>query len=54
MERLPLKKMDLFIGAVTAAAFIGLSLGAFEPLESLEKVIYGMEMRLVVPANGQR
>jgi serine/threonine-protein kinase len=26
-------------------------LGAFEPLESLEKVIYGMEMRLDVPAS---
>ena len=51
MGRLPLKKMDLLTGAIVAVLYIGLSLGALEPFQSLEKLIYGIEMRLDVPEN---
>ena len=51
MGRLPLRKMDLLIGTIVAVLYIGLSLGAFNTFESLEKVLYGIEMRLNVPEN---
>ena len=51
MGRLPLKKMDLLIGTIVAVLYICLSLGTFDTFESIEKVIYGIEMRLDVPEN---
>lgn len=49
MKKLSLKVMDLVIGILIAVVFIFSAFVSFETLESLEKVIYGIEMRLDFP-----
>jgi eukaryotic-like serine/threonine-protein kinase len=44
-------KYDLLAGLLSALLFVFLSLGSFRIFESIEKVIYGIEMRLDLPAN---
>ncbi|MGD9041882.1 MAG: CHASE2 domain-containing protein, partial [Desulfobacteraceae bacterium] len=53
MKKLPIKREDLLVGILVAALFLlpllfQLSIGVFE---SLERVIYGIEMRLDAPRN---
>jgi CHASE2 domain-containing sensor protein/tRNA A-37 threonylcarbamoyl transferase component Bud32 len=45
------KKVNLYLGAVVAAAFLYLSFFPFSFIESLEKPIYDIEMRLDMPRN---
>ena len=49
MKRYSLKSTDLLIGILIAGLFVFFSRMAFEGFESLEKVIYGIEMRLDLP-----
>jgi len=49
MGRIQLKNTDLIIGILAAGIFIFFGFKAFTFFESLEKVIYGIEMRLNVP-----
>ena len=51
MGKIQLNKADLLIGIMVAGIFILFSFKAFTILESLEKVIYGIEMRLDPPRN---
>jgi eukaryotic-like serine/threonine-protein kinase len=51
MEKIPLKKIDLLVGAFLAFLFILLSLQSFSVFESLGRVIYSVQMRLDVPRN---
>ena len=44
-------KLDLLIGLLSAALFIFLYMESFPVLESIGKVIYGIQMRLDLPAN---
>ncbi|MBN1103970.1 MAG: CHASE2 domain-containing protein [Deltaproteobacteria bacterium] len=46
---LKIDKVDIVIALVSAALFVSLSFGAFRPLESIEKILYGMHMRLDLP-----
>ena len=53
MKKIPIKREDILIGVLVAVLFIlpllfQLSLGIFE---SLERVVYGVEMRLDAPRN---
>jgi len=43
-------KADLVVGVLSAVLFVSLSLGSFRIFESIEKIIYGIEMRLDLPA----
>jgi CHASE2 domain-containing sensor protein/tRNA A-37 threonylcarbamoyl transferase component Bud32 len=45
---------DIFIGALVACIFIFLSFSSFHVFESLERIIYGIEMRLDLPQNRGR
>ena len=49
MKAVPIKKADIIIGIITALIFILLSYGTFSVFESLERIIYGIEMRLDLP-----
>ncbi len=51
MKKLELNKTDLLIGIMVAGIFIFFSFKAFTIFESLERVIYGIEMRLDPPRN---
>lgn len=51
MERISPKKTDLFIGILVAGIFIFFSFSTLTIFESLERIIYGIEMRLVLPRN---
>jgi len=51
MEKTPLKKIDLVVGAFLAFLFILLSLQSFSVFESLGRVIYSIQMRLDAPRN---
>lgn len=45
------QKTNLLIGAIVVAIFVYLSFAQFSPFESLEKVVYEIEMRLDTPRN---
>ncbi|TET51519.1 MAG: CHASE2 domain-containing protein [Desulfobacteraceae bacterium] len=45
------QKTNLLIGAIAVAIFVYLSFAQFSPFESLEKVVYEIEMRLDTPRN---
>ena len=51
MKKFELNKTDLLIGIMVAGIFIFFSFKAFTIFESLERVIYGIEMRLDPPRN---
>jgi CHASE2 domain-containing sensor protein/tRNA A-37 threonylcarbamoyl transferase component Bud32 len=51
MEKSPLKKIDLLVGALLGFLFIFLSFQSFSVFESLGRVIYSIQMRLDVPRN---
>ncbi|HEX9910186.1 MAG TPA: serine/threonine-protein kinase [Desulfatiglandales bacterium] len=51
MEKTPLKKIDLVVGAFLAFLFILLSFQSFAVFESLGRVIYSIQMRLDAPRN---
>jgi len=51
MEKTPIKKIDLLVGAFLAILFIVLSFQSFSVLESLGRVIYSVQMRLDFPRN---
>ncbi|MGE5839767.1 MAG: protein kinase domain-containing protein [Deltaproteobacteria bacterium] len=51
MEKLPLKKIDLLIGAFVGILFILLSFQSFSMFESMSRVIYSVQMRLDSPRN---
>jgi serine/threonine-protein kinase len=51
MEKTPLKKIDLFVGAFLAFLFILLSFQSFSVFESLGRVVYSAQMRLDSPRN---
>jgi len=51
MEKIPIKKIDLFVGAFLAILFIVLSFQSFSVFESLGRVIYSVQMRLDSPRN---
>jgi CHASE2 domain-containing sensor protein/tRNA A-37 threonylcarbamoyl transferase component Bud32 len=51
MEKTPLKKFDLIVGAFLAFLFILLSFQSFSVFESLGRVIYSIQMRLDSPRN---
>lgn len=42
-------RADIIIALVSAALFVTLSIGTFQPFDSLEKIVYGMHMRLDLP-----
>jgi len=46
---LKIEKADLIIGVLAAVLFAAISFGSFRVFETLEKIIYGMEMRLDLP-----
>ncbi|MBN1103450.1 MAG: CHASE2 domain-containing protein [Deltaproteobacteria bacterium] len=46
---LKIEKTDLIIGILSAVLFAALSFGTFRVFETLEKIIYGIEMRLDLP-----
>ena len=49
LKRIPLNKSDLLTGIITAVVFIFLAFSAFPIFENLERIIYGVEMRLDLP-----
>ena len=51
MKALPINRTDILIGAIVSAIYIFFSFNAFTAFESLEKIIYGIEMRLDLPQN---
>jgi len=51
MEKTPIKKIDLLVGAFLAILFIVLSFQSFSVFESLGRVIYSVQMRLDSPRN---
>jgi CHASE2 domain-containing sensor protein/tRNA A-37 threonylcarbamoyl transferase component Bud32 len=51
MEKIPLKKVDLLVGAFLGFLFIYLSFQSFSIFESLGRVIYSIQMRLDTPRN---
>ena len=51
MKKIPIKKEDIFIGVSAAFLFIFFSFNSLAVFESLERVIYGIEMRLDAPRN---
>ncbi|MCX5879207.1 MAG: CHASE2 domain-containing protein [Deltaproteobacteria bacterium] len=51
MEKTPLKKIDLLVGAFLAFLFILLSFQSFSVFESLGRVVYSVQMRLDSPRN---
>jgi serine/threonine-protein kinase len=51
MEKSPIKKIDLLVGAFLAVLFIVLSFQSFSAFESLGRVIYSVQMRLDSPRN---
>ena len=51
MEKVSPKKADLFIGILVAGIFIFFSFCTLSIFESLERIIYGIEMRLDLPGN---
>ncbi len=51
MKKIQVKREDLLIGVLTAVVFIFFSLNSFKAFESLERIIYGIEMRLDSPTN---
>jgi eukaryotic-like serine/threonine-protein kinase len=42
-------KADIIIALASAVLFVLLAIGTFQPFESLEKIVYGMHMRLDLP-----
>lgn len=51
MKRIKIKREDLLIATLVAVVLIFLSVNSFPIFESLERIIYGIEMRLDVPTN---
>lgn len=51
MEKTPLKKIDLLVGAFLAFLFILISFQSFSVFESLGRVVYSVQMRLDSPRN---
>ncbi len=51
MKKIPIKRQDIFIGVSVAFLFIFFSFNSLAIFESLERVIYGIEMRLDAPRN---
>lgn len=51
MEKTPLKKIDLLVGAFIAFLYILISLQFFSVFESLGRVVYSIQMRLDAPRN---
>ncbi len=51
MKKIPIKREDIFIGVFVAFLFIFFSFNSLAIFESLERVIYGVEMRLDAPRN---
>ena len=51
MKRIKIKREDLLIATLVAVIFIFLSVHSFPIFESLERIIYGIEMRLDLPTN---
>lgn len=48
MPKIDIKLVDLITGAIIAVMFILFSFGSFSIFESLERVLYGIEMRLAL------
>ncbi len=51
MKKTFFHQTDILIGALVACIFIFLSFNSFTVFESLERIIYGIEMRLDLPQN---
>jgi len=51
MKKIPIKREDVLIGVLVTLIFIFFSVKAFSFFESLERVVYGIEMRLDLPRN---
>jgi len=51
MKKIPIKRHDIFIGVSVAFLFLFFSFNSLAIFESLERVIYGIEMRLDAPRN---
>jgi len=51
MEKIPIKKTDLLVGAFLAILFIVLSFQSVSVFESLGRVIYSVQMRMDFPRN---
>ncbi len=51
MEKTPIKKIDLLVGALLSLLFIVLSFQSFSVFESLGRVVYSVQMRLDTPRN---
>jgi len=49
MEKTPLKKIDLIVGAFLAFLFILISFQSFSVFESLGRVVYSIQMRMDSP-----
>jgi hypothetical protein len=47
--KMKIDKTDVILALASVALFLSLSLGSFQPFESLEKIVYGMHMRLDLP-----
>jgi len=51
VKKIPIKREDVLVGVLVALIFIFFSFNALSFFESLERVIYGIEMRLDLPRN---
>jgi serine/threonine-protein kinase len=51
MKKTLIHRTDILIGALVACIYIFLSFSSFHVFESLERIIYGIEMRLDLPQN---
>lgn len=49
MKRISFKTPDLLIGLIVAGFFVFFALNGFRVFESLERIVYGIEMRLDLP-----
>ena len=54
MKKVLFHRTDMLTGALIACIFIFLSFSSFTVFESLERIIYGIEMRLDLPQNRGR
>ena len=51
MKTISINRTGILIGAIVSVIYIFFTFGAFTLFESLEKIIYGVEMRLDLPQN---
>ena len=51
MKKIQIKREDILLGILTAVVFLFFSFNSFKAFDSLERIIYGIEMRLDPPTD---